>query len=65
MRKVLVILFVIGFIIGTFSVIEELCEELSSEQMDSLDGDVSENGAGDSVPCGEGGGSGGGGGQPG
>jgi hypothetical protein len=64
MRKVLVILLVIGFIIGTFSGVEELSEELSFEQTDFSDGGLPEGGIGDPAPCG-GGGSGGGGGQPG
>ena len=65
MRKVLIILLVIGFIIGTFSVVEELSEELSTEQVDFSDGDTPEGGAGDPIPCGGGEGSGRGGGQPG
>ena len=65
MRKVLIILFVIGFIVGTFSVVEELCEESFVEQMDFSDGDLSEEGIGDMIPCGGGDNNGGGGGQPG
>jgi len=65
MRKVLVILLVIGFIIGTYSVVEGLCEESSVEQQDFSGEDSPEDGLGDPIPCGGGGGSGGGGGQPG
>jgi len=65
MRKVLVILLVIGFIIGTYSVVEGLCEESSVEQEDFLDGDTPESVVGDLTPCGGGEGSGAGGGQPG
>ena len=65
MRKVLVILLVIGFMIGTFSVVGGLCEESSVEYMDLSNGDLSEDDLGDPIPCGGGGGGGAGGGQPG
>lgn len=65
MRKMLVILLVIGFMIGTYSAVEGLCEESSVEQMDLSDRDAPESGAGDPTPCGGGEGSGAGGGQPG
>lgn len=64
MRKLLVLLLVVGFLIGALSVVEELCEESSLEQVDFSDGEESTNNYGDPAPCG-GGGTGGGGGQPG
>jgi hypothetical protein len=65
MRKVLVILLMIGFIIGTISVFEELTEEIPINQLDFSGGDLPEGGVGYEVPCGGGEGTGGGGGQPG
>lgn len=65
MRKVLVVLLVIGFIIGTYSVVEGLCEESSVEQVDFSVENLSEDDLGDPIPCGGGGGGGAGGGQPG
>ena len=65
MRKLLIVLLVVGLFLGTFTVIESVDEDLDGDESALFDeGDFGEM-VGDSIPCGEGGGSGGGGGCPG
>ena len=59
MKKMLAILLVAGILImGTFSVIAEISEENSCEDLNFTDENIGENG--DPIPCGEGPGNGGG-----
>ena len=58
MKKMIVLLLVVGFLIGTSAVFGDMCEEPLEEIEDFFD---ECNRPGDPVPCGEGGSSGGGG----
>lgn len=60
MKKMLMLLLVVGFLAGAFSIVEALSE--SYEHVDLLDIEMLEEDYDDPVPCGggEGGGSGGG-----
>ena len=63
MRKILVLLLVVGLLVGTSVAILSL-EEMSGQEISHFEGEDIEETIGDIVPCG-GGSSGGGGGQPG
>lgn len=64
MKKVLILLLVVGVLIGTFAA-EVLCENSSQENVDFPSDSFTGPGYGDPAPCGEGGPVGGGGGAPG
>lgn len=65
MRKVLVLLLMVGILIGTVSVVEEISEEGSNEYVEFSGDKVLGDDPGDVVPCGGGEGTGSGGGTPG
>ena len=65
MRKMIVLLLVIGLIIGTLTAALGLEEVNFNQETSSLGGGDFTDTIGDSIPCGEGGGTGGGGGTPG
>jgi len=65
MKKVLILLLVVGVLIGTFTAVEVLCENSSQENVDFPSDSFAGAGYGDPAPCGEGGPVGGGGGAPG
>ena len=65
MRKILVLLLVVGILIGTIAASEELSDECFQTDMDFSDGELTGNEYDSPLPC-DGGGSGGsGGGTPG
>jgi hypothetical protein len=60
MRKVLVFLLIVGILIGTFSVVERICEEESFQRnVEFSNEDEFEGSPGDPAPCGRGGSGGG------
>ena len=64
MRKVVALLLIVGFLLGTFGVIGGMSEISCEEPADFSGGELPEDGFGDPAPCG-GGESGGSGGTPG
>ena len=64
MRKILMLLLVIGILVGTCAVVEDVCQEDSFGEQVDFTGDESPDGPGGPAPCG-GGETGGGGGTPG
>lgn len=56
----LICLLVAGFLVGTFAVIEGVCQEYSSQENIDYSDEGIEDGIGDPTPCGGGGSSGGG-----
>ena len=66
MRKILMLLLVIGILACTCAVVEEICQEDSvGEHIDFTNDEPTGDGLGDPAPCGGGEGGGAGGGQPG
>ena len=66
MRKILVLLLVIGILAGTCAAVEEICQEDSvGEQVNFTGDEPTGDGPGDPAPCGGEGGGGGAGGVPG
>ena len=65
MRKMIVLLLVVGLLVGTSMAILGLEEEMSGQNISYFDEEVFIQNTGNPVPCDGGGSSGGGGGQPG
>ncbi len=61
MKILITILLVIGVLIGTFAVLEDICEEYrSSEQVNFSSDELTGDNSGDPAPCGHEGAGGGG-----
>jgi len=65
MRKDIALLLIVGFLLGTFAVIEGMSEISCEEALNFSGGELPEDNFRDPAPCGGGGESGGSGGTPG